>query len=87
MYTFDLRYLQRKNRKDLNQVNGRANRRHHAMRSNDQGHISLKETKQNGIICTFGKRKHFFVSLFYLAFIKPTNVSDHFSGPCITCLK
>ena len=32
----------------------------------------------------FSKLKDFFVSLFYLAFIKPTNVSDHFAGPC-TC--
>ena len=35
--------------------------------------------KQNGIICTFRKYKHFFVSLLYLLFIKPTNVSDHFA--------
>ena len=33
-----------------------------------------KEIKQNGIMCTFRKYKHIFVSLLYLAFIKPTNV-------------
>ena len=38
--------------------------------------------KQNGNICTFQNLKTFFVSLFYLDFIKPTNVSDHFAGPC-----
>ena len=36
LFTFDLGYYQRKNRTDLNQVNGRANRCHHAMKLNDQ---------------------------------------------------
>ena len=40
--------------------------------------------KQNGTICTFQKTKHFFISLLYLAFIKATNVLDHFAGPCIS---
>ena len=38
--------------------------------------------KQNGIIYTFQNLKTLFVSLFYLDFIKPTNVSDHFAGAC-----
>ena len=29
------------------------------------------------------KNKNFFYFLLYLAFIKPTNVSDHFAGPCM----
>jgi len=35
LHTFDLKCSQRKNHMDLNQLNERANRCHHAMRSND----------------------------------------------------
>ena len=32
----------------------------------------------------FENKNTFFVSLLYLSFIKPTNVSDHFTWPCIS---
>ena len=63
MYTFDLRYPQRKkNRTDLNLVNGRANRCHHAMRSNDetffQTKIEYAPRYGQGLVSTDGATAH-----------------------------
>ena len=54
---------------------------------NNRSHLTdlIFKTEWNrmALYVLFENKKHFFVSLLYLSFIKPTNVSDHFDWPCI----